>query len=393
NAADPGNDIAPYSSRGPTNDGRTKPDITGIDGVSVTGAGGFSNPFYGTSAAGPHIAGIAALLLQCRSSLKAGEPGDSPSSDRATMRDALLSNAIDLGSPGVDNTYGTGRADALNSVNATCLLSVSTFRPWPGYGLQSGSWVTGDFNGDGRTDLLHLCCANYANLWLAQANGGFSAGPPFQPWPGYGMQLGSWLTGDFNGDGRTDLLHLCCTNYANVWLAQANGGFSAGPPFQPSPGYGMQPGSWVTGDFTGDGRTDLLHLCCANYANLWLAQANGGFSAGPPFQPWPGYGMQLGSWVTGDFNKDGKADLFHACCGDYAIVWLSQGSGGFTPSTFRPWIGYGIQFGSWRAGDFNGDGKTDLIHLCCGDYANLWQAQLGGGFRLFTFQPWPGYGL
>src|SRR5207245_972421 len=116
-------------------------------------------------------------------------------------------------------------------------------------------------------------------------------GPSFQPWPGYGMQLGSWLTGDFNGDGRTDLLHLCCADYANVWLARATGGFTLSP-FHPWTGYGMQSGSWLTGDFNGDGRTDLFHLCCANYANLWLAQANGGFSAGPSFQPWPGYGMQ-----------------------------------------------------------------------------------------------------
>jgi hypothetical protein len=40
-----------FSSRGPTLDGRVKPDITGIDGVSITGAGSFQTPFFGTSAA------------------------------------------------------------------------------------------------------------------------------------------------------------------------------------------------------------------------------------------------------------------------------------------------------------------------------------------------------
>src|SRR5262249_49165242 len=53
-----------FSSRGPTLDGRVKPDVTAIDGVSVTGAGGFGNLFFGTSAAVAHMGGVAALLLQ-----------------------------------------------------------------------------------------------------------------------------------------------------------------------------------------------------------------------------------------------------------------------------------------------------------------------------------------
>jgi len=112
--------IAPYSSRGPTNDGRTKPEVTGIDGVSVTGAGGFSTPFLGTSAAAPHIAGILALLLECRPSLRAGEPGDAPAQDRLALRNAMLLTAVDLGDPGADNTYGAGRADALVAGRFLC---------------------------------------------------------------------------------------------------------------------------------------------------------------------------------------------------------------------------------------------------------------------------------
>jgi YVTN family beta-propeller protein len=120
-ASNPGNSlIEDYSGRGPTKDGRTKPDITGIDCVSVTGAGGFHVPFCGTSAAAPHIAGIAALLLQCDPALKAGEPGDAPSSDRVTLRKALVNFADDLGTPGADNTYGWGRANALASANSIC---------------------------------------------------------------------------------------------------------------------------------------------------------------------------------------------------------------------------------------------------------------------------------
>lgn len=112
-AADPGNDdIEAYSSIGPTNDGRTKPDAAAIDGVAVTGAGGFPTPFFGTSAAAPHAAAIAALILSCKPSLKAGEQGDNPPADRAALRAAMLGSAVDLGAPGVDNTSGAGRLSA-----------------------------------------------------------------------------------------------------------------------------------------------------------------------------------------------------------------------------------------------------------------------------------------
>ena len=70
-AGDAGHDdIEAFSSQGPSEvyfpsfESRLKPDITGIDGVAVTGAGGFPNPFFGTSAAAPHIAAIAALVLE-----------------------------------------------------------------------------------------------------------------------------------------------------------------------------------------------------------------------------------------------------------------------------------------------------------------------------------------
>jgi hypothetical protein len=130
NASDPGNDtLEEYSSWGPTNDDRTKPDITGIDCVLVTGAGGFGTNFCGTSAAAPHLAGIAALLLQCKPSLKAGELGDNAGADRTALRNGLLSHAVDLGTAGTDNIYGTGRADARASANAICPSATATPTP------------------------------------------------------------------------------------------------------------------------------------------------------------------------------------------------------------------------------------------------------------------------
>jgi hypothetical protein len=91
-----GTTIENFSSRGPTIDGRIKPDITAPDRVSTVTYG--SQGFSGTSAAAPHAAGAAALF-------KAANPAYTPSAIQA----ALESRATDLGTAGKDNTYGSGK--------------------------------------------------------------------------------------------------------------------------------------------------------------------------------------------------------------------------------------------------------------------------------------------
>ncbi|MFC3485645.1 S8 family serine peptidase [Amycolatopsis roodepoortensis] len=74
---------------------RAKPDITAADGVS-TSVTGFTT-FYGTSAAAPHAAAIAGLVLS-------GNPGLPP----ADVREALVNTAVDILAPGRDNSSGAG---------------------------------------------------------------------------------------------------------------------------------------------------------------------------------------------------------------------------------------------------------------------------------------------
>ena len=88
--------IEVFSSRGPTEDGRTKPDLVAPDGVSNATFG----QFFGTSASAPHAAGAAALVKQW-------QPGWSQSE----IRSFLTSEAVDLGPSGLDDTYGAGRLD------------------------------------------------------------------------------------------------------------------------------------------------------------------------------------------------------------------------------------------------------------------------------------------
>jgi hypothetical protein len=109
-----------YSSRGPTQDGRVKPDISAIDGVSITGAGSFENPFFGTSAAAPHVAGEAALILQATTCLTQSDTFglDAPTS-RAKLRNLIISSADARSSSPPDNVFGAGLANVQKAIQAS----------------------------------------------------------------------------------------------------------------------------------------------------------------------------------------------------------------------------------------------------------------------------------
>ncbi|MBA7659166.1 hypothetical protein ES703_67139 [subsurface metagenome] len=86
--------IEEFSSRGPTANGTTKPDLVAPDGVTTD----TKTPFYGTSAAAPHAAGAAVLV-------KERYPLYTP----ADIRNFLKDHAFDVPPEGEDNTFGWGR--------------------------------------------------------------------------------------------------------------------------------------------------------------------------------------------------------------------------------------------------------------------------------------------
>lgn len=141
-AATPGT-IEPYSSQGPatiyfpTLQTRQVPNITGTDGVNTyTGqAGHFSNPFYGTSAAAPHVAAIAALVWQAN-----------PTLTPANIQNILDSTSVDLGAPGVDYIYGWGRVDAYKAVDAATIPTVTLSSTAPNPTKTSPIPVTATFS-------------------------------------------------------------------------------------------------------------------------------------------------------------------------------------------------------------------------------------------------------
>ena len=228
--------------------------------------------------------------------------------------------------------------------------------PFPA-GLNPGSLVQGDFNGDGKLDLaIANENGNDVTLLLGNGTGGFTAaaGSPFA----VGLVPQSLATGDFNGDGKLDLaITNSDVNSVTVLLGNGAGGFTPalGSPFP----VGTWPHTVAVADYNGDGKLDLaIANTNSNNITILLGNGAGGFTpaAGSPIA----VGSKPQSVVTGDFNGDGKPDLAVAnFASNNVTVLLGSGTGGFTVASGSP-ISVGTAPVSMVVGDFNLDNKLDL---------------------------------
>ena len=128
--------IAPFSSRGPTQDGRIKPDIVapGVGITSATGPSGYQAR-TGTSMAAPFVAGVAALMLDANPALSVQQ-----------LKDTIMNTAVDwgrggdntvAGSIGPDIDYGAGRLDAFAAVRAAG-VGLGSAPPAPAHDMYQG---------------------------------------------------------------------------------------------------------------------------------------------------------------------------------------------------------------------------------------------------------------
>jgi hypothetical protein len=218
-----------------------------------------------------------------------------------------------------------------------------------GAGTDPDSAAVGDFNGDGKLDLAVANeGSNNVSILLGKGDGTFQAAVDY----GAGSNPSSVAVGDFRDDGKLDLVVANDgSDNVSILLGNGDGTFQAAVNY----GVGSAPTSVAVGDFNGDGKLDLAVVNeLSNNFSILLGNGDGTFQAAVNY----GAGLSLFSVAVGDFNGDGKLDLAVASGGsDYVSVLLGNGDG-----TFKTAVQYvaGLEPISVAVADFNGDGKLDL---------------------------------
>ena len=133
----------------------------------------------------------------------------------------------------------------------------------------------GDFNGDGRDDILWHSDSGEFGTWTANASGVFA----YNAAGGIAAIPTSWQiagVGDFNGDNRDDILWRNADGTISDWLANPSGGFVPN-----NASVTNVPNYWhiaSIGDFNGDGRDDILWRGDGGEVGNWTANASGVFA-------------------------------------------------------------------------------------------------------------------
>ena len=295
-----------------------------------------------------------------------GATWSSGTSTVATISNSGLATGVAAGTTMIQATSGntsgsttltiTGAPQALNYVAGPTLTS--------GIGHPKGV-VVADFNGDGKPDIaVSNFDTNTVAVFLNDGLGNFAAPivTTVQLTSSLGLNVGSLVVGDFNEDGKADLVvaTIAGSPVSIVLLGNGDGTFRQQAPIPNSFGFLRA----KVADLNGDGHQDLVFAENGNIS-VSMGKGDGTFSSTTALQSGSSPGTYFGLAVA-DFNGDGKLDIaasdFGSGTGGFGtlVFYAGNGDGTFAnPSAVT--LAIASFPGSLASGDFNSDGKQDLL--------------------------------
>lgn len=291
-----------------------------------------------------------------------------------------------------------GRSDGTFQTNAAYGWNQNGF----GYNL-----VTADFNGDGFPDVAYSGATDTATrtepgfeVMLGSSHGVLGT-PIFVPVATSGGGVTEWIaTGDVNGDGKPDIVATIGNNtqYNQVAVLTGKGNGFNNPVYY-STGSTAQAYDVFLQDVNGDGKPDIIVSNQDGTISVLLNNGKGGFGTANLISSVAAYNPHLNSLAFGDFNGDGKIDI---AVGNYGnqesqsavYVLLGNGDGTFQ-APIATSLGQYVYSDTLAVGDFNKDGKLDLLVTIAGNTGagcygtvEIYTLLEGNGNGAFTVEPW-----
>ena len=244
--------------------------------------------------------------------------------------------------------------------------------------VSSGSVAWGDYNSDGKPDIL-LTGANslgpVTKIYKNNGNGSFSEDSTVDAGLA-GVSMSSVAWGDYNSDGKPDILLTGYTGSSpvtKIYKNNGDGSFSEDTTAE-SGLTGVYEGSVAWGDHNSDGKPDILltgYTGSAYVSKVYTNNGNGTFSVDASAGLVPVYEGE-GAWD--DYNSDGKADILltgYTGSAYVAKVYKNNGSGSFSEDTTADSGLTGVGWGSVAWGDYNSDGKPDIVLTGSSGYGDV----------------------
>jgi hypothetical protein len=216
--------------------------------------------------------------------------------------------------------------------------------------LSSQAIVAGDFNGDGKLDLVTGGGVTPTMVTLRLGNGDGTFQAPRSVGQADSAQITDIAMGDLNHDGKLDVVAVSAAGTFNVFFGKGDGTFETPLSYTTL----AAPLSVTTGDFYGNGLLDIAIGDEEGKVEIFKNVGGKSFSIASSIPV--GDESAITRLRAGDMNESGVSDLA-ALNGDAAFALWGKGNGTFTPVQLS---GYANPAGL-EIGDLNQDGKADVL--------------------------------